>query len=166
MNRAQAGGTGVSGTVNGRAFKLHTGSHRPARQAGPGPSKPALGRLGSLRPLVTAGSKKSLIMATSDNEILVDLNGENSGAVVSSCSASHRRDRGSIVPAGHVGGNIAAEPPSQPNLVRTEIHSDKLSTTSLHDILFSDLLLKWSSISIGAYIGSFLRIGLTYLKIW
>jgi hypothetical protein len=106
-----------------------------------------------------------LLMATSDHETLVDRSGEILEADVSCGPSSQRMDVGSVILGCRVDGNTAAEPVT-PNLVRTENHSDKLSTTTLSTLFFSDSLLKWSSISIGAYVGAFSRIGLTYFKIW
>ena len=106
-------------------------------------------------------------MATSDNETLVDLTTEISETDVSCTSPSHRLDLGSVVLGHRIGENIAEELARQvrTDLVRTKIHN-KLSTTAFTYLLFSDPLLRWSSISMGAYVGTFLRIGLTYLKIW
>jgi hypothetical protein len=100
-------------------------------------------------------------------ENVVDLTVDvNSGAHVSACPDSQSQNLGTIMFGNGVTQSIPLEPPLQvqPDLVHADRYkNDKLSINS---ILFSDPLLKWSSISIGAYIGSFLRIGLTYLKIW
>ncbi len=103
-------------------------------------------------------------MATSDNETLVDLTTEISETDVSCASPSHRLDLGSVVLGHRIGENKAEELARQ---VRTDLKiHNKLSTTAFAYLLFSDPLLRWSSISMGAYVGTFLRIGLTYLKIW
>jgi hypothetical protein len=95
-------------------------------------------------------------MATSDYETLVDLPGEISEVLeadVSCGPSSHRMDLGSVILGNRIDGNAAAEP--KLNLVRIQNHRDKLSTTTFSTLHFSDSLLKWSSISIGAYIGAF-----------